>query len=430
MTTPEALFDQNGRMRIMDGMRYYKKTDKENNMPRFVITLDEVVDRNCLQYAAELAMKRFCVQRLTVVQDEERFYLKKNHKKPVVHQEDGSQHTVCTDENNGHMTWIGFDGCDIIVEFFHGVSDGRGMLPFLELLIRAYCQKKHQTDDDLSALIETDENPLECMEGVRFIQQAEAQRLPGYSWQSALVLSGTHLDNESACHLYDLTVEAAPFEAYMRQNGSSRSGLFASFMNHAIAGRHRVDEKPIVAALAVDARRACGADPTMQCCVATVPVWLDKDVLALPMNERLKMARQMIVDGTQKENILASVLGSMHFTERLEAQHPSLEAKKAYCRQITKGDNNRYTYGISYVGEVRFGEAADEHVRAFRTVLCANTIPVIIEITKFKAHYHISYCTHFEDDGYLDAFRQMFLDAGIPCKCQYKGIYTETLAVF
>jgi len=426
----EPLFDDKGRMRILDGMRYYKKTKNENNMPRFVITMNDPVDEECLQYAAELAMKRCCVLRLVVAADEERFYLKQNHKKPVVHKEDGRQHTVCTQENNGHMTWIGYDGCDIIAEFFHGVCDGRGMLPFLQLLVRAYCCRKYQIADDILRAPETDEDPLKSMEGVRFIKQTEAQRLPGYTWKNALALEGRHIQAENACRYYELTVDAAPFENYMRQTGSSRSAVFASFMNHAVATKHCVEDEPVVAALAVDARRACEAEPTMQCCVSTIPIWLDRDVLALPMDEQLKKARQMIVDGTQTENILASVLGSKRFNERMEAQHPSLEAKKTYCRQMTKAGSGRYTYGISYVGEVSFGASADAHIRALRLMLCANTIPVIIEITKFKEKYHISYCTHFEDDAYLSAFGQMFTDADIPCECRYKGIFTETLADF
>ena len=66
-------FDQYGRMRIPDGMRYYKKTDAQNNVPRYVIRLNETVDHICLQHAAEVAMVRHCASRLTVVRDDMRF---------------------------------------------------------------------------------------------------------------------------------------------------------------------------------------------------------------------------------------------------------------------------------------------------------------------------------------------------------------------
>ena len=92
------LFDEFGRMQILDGMRYYKKTQEENNMPRFVITMTEEIDRECLQYAAKVAMQRFCVQRLVTDADESRFFLKQNLQEPVVHLDNGERHIVCNEK--------------------------------------------------------------------------------------------------------------------------------------------------------------------------------------------------------------------------------------------------------------------------------------------------------------------------------------------
>lgn len=423
----KSLFDSQGRMRIYDGMRYYKKTEEENNMPRFVIHMADPVDIACLQKAAEKAMDRYCVQRLVVCQDDVRFYLRENLRKPTVHIYNGRGHSTCTEDNNGHMTWIGCLENQIIVEFFHGVSDGRGMLPFLRMLVGHYCAEKYG-----EAIPEegNEANPCEYTEALLFLPEEQPAAGKGYSWDSALQLNGTHISSgrESAC--YELTVDAAAFENYMRANASSRSAVFASFMNLAIARFHDIGDKPIVGALAVDSRRAYGAESTMQCCVATIPLWLDREIMNLPMQQRLQRARQMILEGTQPERICASALGMRKFNERMEQQFPTLEAKKAHCRRITEADSGKYTYGISYVGELSFGESADRHISSVRIMLCANTIPVILEITKYADLYHISYCTHFEDDKYVHAFRQMFLDAGIPCSCERRDNYVETHANF
>ena len=87
-----SVFDAEGRMRILDGMRYYKKTEAQNNMPRFVVSMKEPVDRACLQRAAEKAMARYRMQRMVVVQDGARFYLKENKRRPIVHVDDGRRH--------------------------------------------------------------------------------------------------------------------------------------------------------------------------------------------------------------------------------------------------------------------------------------------------------------------------------------------------
>ncbi len=52
-------FDEQGRMRILAGMRYYKKTEDENNMPRTTLLLKEEVDPACLEYAAQMTFPRY-----------------------------------------------------------------------------------------------------------------------------------------------------------------------------------------------------------------------------------------------------------------------------------------------------------------------------------------------------------------------------------
>ena len=46
-------------MRILAGMRYYKKTEDENNMPRTTLLLKEEVDPACLEYAAQMTFPRY-----------------------------------------------------------------------------------------------------------------------------------------------------------------------------------------------------------------------------------------------------------------------------------------------------------------------------------------------------------------------------------
>lgn len=77
-----------------------------------------------------------------------------------------------------------------------------------------------------------------------------------------------------------------------------------------------------------------------------------------------------------------------------------------------------------------FGAPIDAYVESISTMLCANTIPVILEITKSKGQYHVGYCTHFDPDPYLPQFQRMFLNAQIPCSRTDAGLFEETPAVF
>ena len=82
------------------------------------------------------------------------------------------------------------------------------------------------------------------------------------------------------------------------------------------------------------------------------------------------------------------------------------------------------------MGEISFGEGIDEHVEDCSFLLCANTLPIIIEIIKYKENYLISYCTHLENDIYIDKLQKLFLQEGISCTYTQKDNFIETMADF
>ncbi len=427
------LFDSEGKMHILDGMRYYKKTDEQNNMPRFVIKLKEPVNKECLEYAAEIAMKRHRVFSMIVVCDDKRFYLKQHDRKPIVHLDDGSRYTVGTDENNGHITRIGYKDNAISVDFFHGVTDGMGIIAFCRTLLYYYCTKKYGETIEVTPdilLAETPEDPREYADSLLFVPKEEVAGDKKYEYERAFQIPDTQMKSVYECKYYELKVNAEEFESYMRSNSSSRSAVFALFMSRTIAELNDTKNEPVVAALAANARSAYGAEKTLQCCVATVPLWYDGEISALSLSEQLKKTREMIVKGTQPNNIIAAAQKTRKFNESLEGNLSSLAEKKDFARKINKQGSVKYTYGISYVGEMKYGKGIDEHIEESYSMLCANTIPVILEIVKCGRHYHINYCTHLENDPYIEKYRNMFLTAGISCTLEQKENFAETHAIF
>jgi len=430
--TFEQLFDNRGRMRISDGMRYYKKTDEQNNMPRFVVEMNELVDCDCLNRAAQKALERHRVFRMTVVSDSAEFFLTTNDQEPLVHHEDGQRHVVGTEANHGYLTWIGYRDHQIMVEFFHGVSDGMGVIAFVKTLLYHYCCEKYGAFDAPKGVLTSaiPEDPLEYADSLLFIPEEPA--VPGvrYEYEKAFQLPDEQMKSPISCRYYELTLDAPAFEDCMRRNRSSRSALFAWMMNRTIARVNGQAAEPIVAALAVNARAAYGAQSTEQCCVATIPLWYDAELAALSDAEQCEKTREMIVEGTKPHNIIAGAQRTKQFNERLSERYPTLLEKQAFACMVNKQGGIKYTYGLSYIGEVTYGAGIDEHVQASYAVLCSNTIPVILEIAKCRDHYHISYCTHLENDPYVWKLREAFEEVGISCNCVQKEDFIETLACF
>lgn len=426
-------FDKNGNMQIIDGMRYYKKTDLENNVPRFSISLDEPVSETCLQYAAKMAMERCRTFRLVVVADESSFYLRENTKEPIVHKDTGKRHEMCNEANNGHMTWIGYKGDTIILEFFHGVSDGMGIKRFAQILLYYYFEKKCGTDFfgvETKTDILTTEDPREYADSLLFVGGEVEKVEEPYRWEQAFQLPEEHMESAIACQQFELCIDGEAYDAYVKKMHASRLSVFATFMNQSIAKQHGMTDLPIMGAAAVNARGAYQAEETMQCCVATVPIWYDKEIHSMSMEDQLKSTKNMVRTGLNPDYILNKAMGNMRFNQMLKDKYSTLREKQQFCRQITKAGSNKYTYGISFLGDVVFGKEIDSHITKTTLGLCANTASVILEITKQGATYYISYCTHLKEDPYVKQLQNLFIEEGIPCECKQLEDYVETRAYF
>ncbi len=429
----QNLFDEKGRMKILAGMRYYKKTVDENNMPRTSVILNEPVDQACLEYAVQTALPRFKVHRFKVVGDEHRYYLQLNDAPPVVHQNDGSRQTVGGKENNGYLTRIGYRGFEITIDMFHGINDGVGTMPFLKTLLYYYCEKKYGIEKSkLTSLIlaDTPEDPREYADSMLFLPDEDVKPIGKYVYKEAFCLPDEQMKSPWECRHYQLKADARALERYTHMHDTSVSSVFSLFVNKVIAGMNDREGLPVVAAMAVDARTAYKAEAAMQCCVATIPIYYDDRLEAMSVSDQLKETRKIVMQQAKTNNILSSAIGTKKFNEKLEADYPMLEDKIQFCRAVNDRAGRLYTYGISYIGDFHMGEGIDEHIAEFNALLPANTIPVIIEILKFKDQYILNYMSHLENDRYVYALKDMFLCEDVPCEIIQQENFKECIAQF
>lgn len=413
---------------LIEGMRYfYSRTDECSFYPRLEITMADAVDLTMLQPAAETAMARFRVFSLIPVHDGERYFLADNPRKPVVHLSDGTRHTAGTEENNGHLTWIGARDNRIIVEFFHGVSDVHGALPFVQTLLQAYCHLRY---GESAPVLSEPDDAAECIEGLALIDESLYPAPKRQPMSMAFQLPGDQLPPGPECHVYSLQVNADAFDRYMRRHASSRTALFALLFSRAVVGMHPQEDAPIVTAAAADMRRIYGAEASQRDCTDTLPLRYDAQMQAAPPDDQPALMRLQIAEAMQPDKRLAAAAEIKRSNALMNKRTPSIEAKKLFCRRIHQYAYAGYTCSISSIGRVSFGEETDRHVTAIDSLVCASSYPVILEILQYGGQYRISYCTRLRDDPYVKGFQQQLLEAGIPCTCVQRENYVETLAVF
>ena len=431
MTVSSYRSDNGNYIPILDGIRYfYSKIENCNFVPRLEITMADPVILPFLQTAAEKAMDKYRIFRYVVKSNEHEYYLTDNIRQPVVHVDDETRHTIGTEDNNGHMIWIGINDRIIVIEFFHGLSDMHGTLPFAEFLLLHYCQLRYGTNIvNTASYIRFQEHVSEYMDSMSFVDESQKYPVPKRK-PTAFQLPEERIDDENACARYSLAIDAPAFDAFMRKNRSSRTSVFTLFMNHAIASVHPDYDFPIIAGVAADIRKILGAENTLRDCTDIIHLPFDADLAALPIDQQLQTVRQMIVDGMEPDIRLANAVSTKLNNTRLTKMFPLLEDKIRFCSRLHQYSHLNLTYTISNVGLVDFAKELDPYIERVQPVMGANTCPIIIEVVQHKQQYHITYCSRLKNDPYIHAFQQRFLQAGIPCKCTQHKDFSEALVIF
>lgn len=421
----------NEKIPILDGMRcFYSRTANCNFVPRLEITMSDTVVHPYLQSAAEIAMSRYRVFRLVVKNDEYGYYLVDNNKPPIVHIDNGMRHVIGTEENNDHLTWIGINGNTIIIEFFHGVSDIHGALPFIELLLRCYCSMRYNIKlESLPFYSTATEDESECSDSLSFVNNTYTS-LSFPATSIAYQFPEKQLDDKNTSASYSLKIDALAFESFMRYNHSSRSAVLAVLMSRTIASVHPNYKKPIIVGIGADVRSIYGAEKTLRDCTDTLSIYFDETIKAMPLNQQLQTFRQQIVDNMQPSIRLAHASSIKINNALIEKKCPLLKDKLRFCKRMHQYAYLNRTYGISNVGHVSFGEELDFYIECFESIMGANILPIVMEIVKYKEKYNIVYCTRLENDPYVYELQQSLIQLGIPCTCEKRRDFSEALTTF
>lgn len=424
-------FNDSGRIKILNGLRcFYSKTNDCNFTPCMDITLCDPVDTVCLQSALEMAMNRFRIFRLEAIQEDEKYYLKYNPRPPIVHGCNQDRRILDKAGNNGNLIRVGASETHILIDFFQGITDGRGIQPFVKNLLSNYCGIRYERDwVKEAALVDMQKENEECMDSLLFVNENRVSLRREKCGKTVFHFGNSQITPGMNCFRYSIYVNAAEFDSYVQKNKTGRSATFATFMNRGIASNNDIEDCTIVTSVAADVRKILGVEKTLREGTGTIPLYYDKEIHKLAIEDQLSYAEEAIVSGMIPEKQLAAAAETKKNNIQVEKRINSLEGKKQFACRVHPYAYQEYTYAMSNIGRISFGQEIDQYISSVKVTSCANTYPVVIEIIRFKDTYNICYCTRIENDPYVHRLVDNFISAGISCSYQQEEDYTEPLVV-
>ena len=124
---------------IFQGYHYLLETEK--TICRIQASLCDPINADMLQSAVDAVMKHTDYFNLTLICENEQFYLISNDAPCIVYP--GDKHHRIPEETNGYLFCVSYEGSIVFLDFWHFLTDGQGGRRFLNEILAEYCNRRY-----------------------------------------------------------------------------------------------------------------------------------------------------------------------------------------------------------------------------------------------------------------------------------------------
>ena len=392
-----------------------------NKLPftvRMEIRLDEPVDVTQLTQAAQEAIARFPYFSVRVGLDEGQSYTLEHNDEPLaVLPEKDERLVLGSDEVNGHLFAITYQGDTVWFNFPHAVCGAYGALFWVKATLYLYLSKRYGKIE-APADIRLPGTSIPNEELAYPDESALPHDEPTYRYQGdsnvAMRRGLGYLFNpfvKDDNYYYKLEIPAEALMAYAAKvNGTPNTVLTTAMFRMATRLFKEKKGTHLSGRIAADYRADLDASASYRDFVRFIHVRYEWDMRDDPMDKLNKIARDAIAAQNRPE------VGRERFFKICEVQRgidaqPTLKKKKRFALANSSFRSDpRDPWTVSYVGQVDWG-GMEQHVRSVYTITDGD---LILEVNALKDRFCITFQVFPKKDNSLRLFCDVLDEEGIP----------------
>ena len=387
-------------------------TSKESpHAIRMRVRMRDLIDPDILRRAVDTTMKRypyFCVE---LQRRDGQFYFEENYRPVVIV---NSLHGVELNSADSNFHMIAFCWQDnwIILDIFHGMTDGTGAYELLRTFLYYYCSERYHIKlDDKGIRLVGDEIPEEEWAD----PVANRTDLPAPSrteMPNALnLVDAAGLEEDRQQTVYNIAISESEFMRFTLDNDGSPGTMVSLLLSRAIAKLYPDAEDVIRIALCVNQRTALGTPLAHQSLVGGAMLEYKDKMRDWPLERQGTIYRGMVFAQTVEENVLrgvASNAGMIHMILSKESDQERLGVISA----INELARSLITATVSYVGKANYKEA-ERYIRDFRSWTSSASNGLLVEIAAVNGRFTLDFIQKFSSPIIVNAFLKELEDNGI-----------------
>ena len=400
-------------------------TARWNNIYRLSATLKEDVDRNILQSALDVTVRRFPSIAVKLKRGMFWYYLEEIAHAPDVQ-----------DEKSYPLARMPFDdirSCAfrviiykkrIAVEFFHALTDGNGGLIFLKTLVAEYLTQKHgiyipPTHGVLDRLEEPKPEELEdCYPKHKAIvgksrNESDSYRILG------------ELEDDDFCHVTTFIIKSREILDLAHKNGvTATAALAAAFIKASINLQNEDVRKPkhlkkVKVLIPVDLRRIYNRRTLRNFALYTTP-GVDPKLGEYSFEELCKIVYHRMCLDISEKNMSARIYTNVKDEENMILKLTPLFLKNIVMKTVfMMFGEKKSTFSMSNLGLVKLPDPMNDYVDRFDFILSVQSnAPYNTSIISYKDDLNISIIRNIKEPRLERAIHRVLRECGIHTKVE------------
>ena len=379
---------------------------------RIRIRMRDLIDPGILRRAVDTTMERypyFCVE---LQKKEGGFVYAENHR-PVVISDSLHGAELNSEETNYHMIAFCWQDNMIILDVFHGLTDGTGAYEVVRTLLYYYCSERYNVSlkEDGIRLVGDEISAEEWIDPVVSRTDLPTPKQNELMSDALNVITTAGLEEDRRHTVYSVAISEQELMRFNLDNDGSPGTMVALLLSRAIAKLFPESENAIRIALCVNQRKALNAPLAHQSLVGGVMLEYKDKLRDWSLEMQGTAYRGMVFAQTQEENVLRGIASFKGVNGMLLTKESDQE-RIGVASYINSLAGKLTTATVSYVGKADYKEA-EQYIRDFRLWTSPMGNNLLVEISAVNGRFTLDFLQSFSSPVIVNAFLKELDENGI-----------------
>lgn len=419
---------------LMDASMFYEVDENNSLIPYGEIELKEDVNVDALNKAAKEALDECPFFKNKVIREGETLYYEKNLEEFKVYKEEELK-TIGSKENNNYLVAVLYSKRKIYVHIFHGITDGSGVVIYLNKLLHHYYENIGEIKKQDMSIIPEYPDPFEKI----YLGEEECKQMELNSDNDnqsdeikPFVPKFNKVVKPHYRKFYLLKFEKDKIDNFVNEKEVGASSLFALLIAKAFDSfkKDSDKDKAIVCNVVVDFRKSLENSQDLRSSVSNMDLIYDDKLKAKSLDNQLEELWDIIFEKATGKEIYSHMSGYWRFLQYLLQEGKTFEDRRKLSLGIHMKSMSDWSFALSYLGNISFGDEIDLKIQSLQYRIATQFLDYMIHCWSFKGEFYLAFSQGYINEDIAKAVLREFEKIGIEGTFIEEGEFSEKISDF